>query len=228
MTVGRFWPGSGSKGSAPPLRSTTCPDREKVPLHDRDPSPESYGPAAPPDTARGAHRHRPPGRRGLRPRAGPGRSTSTTRSPTRPASPDRTPPPRRAPYVPRIPVHTQEAPKHDGAPGARRGPAPGPGRPNEEHDGRGKDRPVLVVAHEKGPRDAARDQADQRVGTPDAENWVDVGNGALGPRGARVLGRDRPRHRLPPATASGARPARSPREDFDKVVSQLRARYHWS
>ncbi|WP_249161409.1 type II toxin-antitoxin system PemK/MazF family toxin [Actinospica acidithermotolerans] len=122
------------------------------------------------------------------------------------------------------PVHTEYAPKHDGA--------PEPGEvvwtwvPYEEHDGRGKDRPVLVVAHEKG-LDTQLAIKLTSVWHADAENWVDVGNGAWD-REAReswaVVDRVIRIHQHGIRREACA----MPREDFDKVVSHLRERYRWS
>jgi hypothetical protein len=70
------------------------------------------------------------------------------------------------------PVHTVYAPKHDAD--------PDPGEivwtwvPYEEHDGRGKDRPVLIVAREKTGTVLAVQLTSKRH---DARDWVDVGTG---------------------------------------------------
>lgn len=125
-------------------------------------------------------------------------------------------------------VHTQYAPKHDGQ--------PDPGEvvwtwvPYEEHDGRGKDRPVLLVAREKeGTR---RDETLLAIKLTskwhaDAENWVDVGAGSWD-REAReswaVIDRVMRVHH------DGIRREghEMDRADFDKVVEHLRRRYRWS
>ena len=122
------------------------------------------------------------------------------------------------------PVHTEYAPKHDGH--------PDPGEivwtwvPYEEHDGRGKDRPVLLVARGKhtgmllGIKLTSKWHAD-------AENWVSIGTGAwdreareswavidrvvrVHPEGIRREG-----HELD-------------RDDYSKVISHLHSRYNWS
>jgi hypothetical protein len=75
-------------------------------------------------------------------------------------------------------VHTEYDPKHDGR--------PDPGEiawtwvPYEEHDGRGKDRPVLLVAREHGAEQtllAVKLTSKGWKHEDDRENWVDVGNG---------------------------------------------------
>src|SRR6476646_8574815 len=121
------------------------------------------------------------------------------------------------------PVHTEYAPKHDGH--------PDPGEivwtwvPYEEHDGRGKDRPVLLVARGKhtgmllGVKLTSKWHAD-------AENWVSVGTGSwdreareswavidrvvrVHPEGIRREG-----HELD-------------REDYANVIAHLHKRYNW-
>jgi hypothetical protein len=122
------------------------------------------------------------------------------------------------------PVHTEYAPKHDGH--------PDPGEivwtwvPYEEHDGRGKDRPVLLVARGKhtgmllGIKLTSKWHAD-------AENWVSIGTGgwdreareswAVIDRVVRVHpeGIRREGHELDP-------------DDYTKVISHLHGRYNWS
>jgi len=122
------------------------------------------------------------------------------------------------------PVHTEYAPKHDGH--------PDPGEivwtwvPYEEHDGRGKDRPVLLVARGKhtgmllGIKLTSKWHAD-------AENWVSIGTGgwdreareswAVIDRVVRVHpeGIRREGHELDP-------------DDYTKVISHLHSRYNWS
>ena len=74
------------------------------------------------------------------------RSTSTTPSPTPPGAPDRH-------ATTEIDPHTHRPGPHRVRPEARRDPDPGEivwtWVPYEEHDGRGKDRPVLLVARGK-------------------------------------------------------------------------------
>ncbi|WP_084316341.1 type II toxin-antitoxin system PemK/MazF family toxin [Actinospica robiniae] len=125
-------------------------------------------------------------------------------------------------------VHTQYAPKHDGQ--------PDPGEvvwtwvPYEEHDGRGKDRPVLLVAREK--EGARRDETLLAIKLTskwhaDAENWVDVGAGNWD-REAReswaVIDRVMRVHH------DGIRRegCAMERADFDKVIEHLHQRYRWS
>ena len=122
------------------------------------------------------------------------------------------------------PVHTEYAPKHDGH--------PDPGEivwtwvPYEEHDGRGKDRPVLLVARGKhtgmllGIKLTSKWHAD-------AANWVSIGTGgwdrdareswAVIDRVVRVHpeGIRREGHELD-------------RDDYSKVVQHLHSRYNWS
>lgn len=122
------------------------------------------------------------------------------------------------------PVHTQYAPKHDGL--------PDPGEivwtwvPYEEHDGRGKDRPVLLVARGKhtgmllGIKLTSKWHAD-------AENWVSIGTGSwdreareswavidrvvrVHPEGIRREG-----HELDPT-------------DYENVIAHLHKRYNWT
>jgi hypothetical protein len=125
-------------------------------------------------------------------------------------------------------VHTQYAPKHDGD--------PDPGEvvwtwvPYEEHDGRGKDRPVLLVAREK-----ERAHGDETLLAikltskwhADAENWVDVGAGGWD-REAReswaVIDRVMRVHHRGIRREGCA----MDRADFDKVIEHLCRRYRWS
>src|SRR4051794_22092746 len=122
------------------------------------------------------------------------------------------------------PVHTFYAPKHDGL--------PDPGEivwtwvPYEEHDGRGKDRPVLLVARGKhtgmllGIKLTSKWHAD-------AENWVSIGTGgwdrdareswAVIDRVVRVHpeGIRREGHELD-------------RDDYHNVIGHLNKRYGWT
>nr|WP_232827616.1 type II toxin-antitoxin system PemK/MazF family toxin [Jiangella endophytica] len=120
-------------------------------------------------------------------------------------------------------VHTSYNPSTDGD--------PDPGEivwtwvPYEENDGRGKDRPVLVVAREPGGtvlavqltsknHDGERDWVGVGAGRWDGEHrpsWVDI---------SRVL-RVHPDGMRREAAALG-------REQFDTVIDALRARYGWS
>ncbi|MBW8803469.1 MAG: type II toxin-antitoxin system PemK/MazF family toxin [Catenulisporales bacterium] len=122
------------------------------------------------------------------------------------------------------PVHTVYAPRHDGL--------PDPGEivwtwvPYEEHDGRGKDRPVLLVARGRhtgmllGIKLTSKWHAD-------AENWVSIGTGgwdrdareswAVIDRVVRVHpeGIRREGHELD-------------RGDYDNVIAHLHKRYGWT
>ncbi|NUR29266.1 MAG: type II toxin-antitoxin system PemK/MazF family toxin [Catenulispora sp.] len=122
------------------------------------------------------------------------------------------------------PVHTVYAPKHDGL--------PDPGEivwtwvPYEEHDGRGKDRPVLLVARGKhtgmllGIKLTSKWHAD-------AENWVSIGTGgwdreareswAVIDRVVRVHpeGIRREGHQVD-------------RDDYHNVIAHLHKRYGWT
>ena len=121
------------------------------------------------------------------------------------------------------PVHTEYAPKHDGD--------PDPGEvvwtwvPYEEHDGRGKDRPVLIVAREKGLGTLLAIKLTSKWHA-DAENWVDVGNGAWD-REAReswaVIDRVMRVHHEGMRREACA----MDRPDFDKVIAHLHKRYRW-
>jgi hypothetical protein len=122
------------------------------------------------------------------------------------------------------PVHTEYAPKHDGH--------PDPGEiiwtwvPYEEHDGRGKDRPVLLVARGKhtgmllGIKLTSKWHAD-------AENWVSIGTGGWD-RDAReswaVI------DRVVRVHPEGIRREghEVDRDDFGKVIQHLHSRYNWS
>ena len=122
------------------------------------------------------------------------------------------------------PVHTEYAPKHDGD--------PEPGEvvwtwvPYEEHDGRGKDRPVLVVAREKGLETLLAIKLTSKWHA-DADNWVDVGNGAWD-REAReswaVIDRVVRIHEHGIRREACA----MDRADFDKVIAHLHTRYRWT
>jgi hypothetical protein len=122
------------------------------------------------------------------------------------------------------PVHTQYAPRHDAD--------PDPGEvvwtwvPYEEHDGRGKDRPVLLVAREKDRGTLLAIKLTSKWHA-DAENWVDVGAGAWD-REAReswaVIDRVvRVHHEGIRREACAME-----RADFDKVIAHLHERYRWS
>lgn len=121
------------------------------------------------------------------------------------------------------PVHATYAPKHDGD--------PDPGEivwtwvPFEEHDGRGKDRPVLIVAREHaGTVLAVQLTSKRHDGTTD---FVDVGTGPWDREGReswvnleRVM---RLHHEGMRREACAME-----RHHFDLVIARLRNRYDWS
>ena len=120
-------------------------------------------------------------------------------------------------------VHTVYAPKHDGD--------PDPGEivwtwvPFEEHDGRGKDRPVLIVAREKGGTLLAVQLTSKRHdGTHD---FVDVGTGPWDREGRESWVN---LERVVRVFDEGMRREACAMEKhhFDNVVAALRARYEWS
>ncbi|MFL6115110.1 MAG: type II toxin-antitoxin system PemK/MazF family toxin [Catenulispora sp.] len=122
------------------------------------------------------------------------------------------------------PVHTVYAPRHDGL--------PDPGEivwtwvPYEEHDGRGKDRPVLLVARGRHTGMLLGIKLTSKW-HGDAENWVSIGTGgwdrdareswAVVDRVVRVHpeGIRREGHELD----SG---------DYDNVIAHLHKRYGWT
>jgi hypothetical protein len=97
--------------------------------------------------------------------------------------------------------------------------------PFEEHDGRGKDRPVLVVGREGGELvglmlSSQADHADDR-------NWIGVGSGKWDRQGRpsyvrldRVIEVGEHEIRREGAVLDEAR--------FDRVAGELRSRYGWS
>ena len=120
-------------------------------------------------------------------------------------------------------VHTGYAPKHDGD--------PDPGEivwtwvPFEEHDGRGKDRPVLIVAREKGGTLLAVQLTSKRHdGTQD---FVDVGTGPWDREGRESWVN---LERVVRVHDQGMRreACAMERHRYDQVVERLRARYDWS
>lgn len=119
-------------------------------------------------------------------------------------------------------VRTAYAPDPDGE--------PDPGEiiwtwvPYEENDGRGKDRPVLVVAHEKGDTVLGVQLTSRR--RDDDHEWVAIGSGPWDREGReswvdldRVL-------RVHPAGMRREACALD-RDRFDAVVDRLRQRYGW-
>lgn len=121
------------------------------------------------------------------------------------------------------PVHTTYSPKHDGQ--------PDPGEivwtwvPYEEHDGQGKDRPVLLVARETDGTLLAVKLTSKRH--DDTRNWIDIGTGPWD-RDAReswaVIDRVMRVHH------EGIRRETCALEKlhFDQVVEHLDAKYRWN
>lgn len=121
------------------------------------------------------------------------------------------------------PVHTTYAPKHDGD--------PDPGEivwtwvPYEEHDGRGKDRPVLIVAREHtGTLLAVQLTSKRHDGTQD---FVDVGSGPWDSEGRESWVN---LERVVRVHEKGMRreACAMQRHYFDVVVARLRSRYNWT
>jgi PemK-like, MazF-like toxin of type II toxin-antitoxin system len=121
------------------------------------------------------------------------------------------------------PVHTVYAPKHDGD--------PDPGEivwtwvPFEEHDGRGKDRPVLIVAREQvGTVLAVQLTSKRHDGTTD---FVDVGSGPWDREGRESwVNLDRVMRLHDKGMRREA--CAMERHYFDRVIARLRERYNWS
>ncbi len=121
------------------------------------------------------------------------------------------------------PVHTDYAPRHDGD--------PDPGEivwtwvPFEEHDGRGKDRPVLIVARERaGTLLAVQLTSKRHDGMAD---FVDVGTGPWDRQGRESWAN---LDRVIRVHEEGMRreACAMPRHRFDVVTARLRNRYNWS
>ncbi len=96
--------------------------------------------------------------------------------------------------------------------------------PFEEGDGRGKDRPLLVVGRRRGELAALMlsSQAD-RAGD---RNWVSIGSGAWDRRGRESFVRlDRVLELTEDAIRREGAVLDRPR--FDRVATELRTRYHW-
>jgi len=122
------------------------------------------------------------------------------------------------------PVHTVWAPEEDHHPDP--GEIVWPWVPYEEHDGRGKDRPVLLVARGKATGNFLAIKLTSKWHS-DAENWVSIGTGgwdrdareswAVIDRVVRVHpeGIRREGHALD-------------RGDFDNVIGHLHKRYGWT
>lgn len=97
--------------------------------------------------------------------------------------------------------------------------------PYEENDGRGKDRPLLVVGRGKGHLlalmlSSQHDRADDR-------NWLPVGSGAWDQQGRESYVR---LDRVLEVAEHGIRRegAVLGRDRFDRVATQLRSRYGWT
>jgi hypothetical protein len=120
-------------------------------------------------------------------------------------------------------VHTVYAPDHDGD--------PDPGEivwtwvPFEEHDGRGKDRPVLIVAREKGGTLLAVQLTSKRH--DGADDFVDVGRGPWDQEGRESWVN---LERVVRVHDAGMRREACAMEKhrFDRVIERLRHRYGWS
>jgi hypothetical protein len=96
--------------------------------------------------------------------------------------------------------------------------------PYEENDGRGKDRPVLIVASEPGGTTLGVQLSSQEH--DGRSDWVAIGSGRWDEAGrqswvdiSRIL-RVHPRGMRREASAL-------PRDRFDKVIAALRHRYGW-
>ncbi|MFE6777323.1 type II toxin-antitoxin system PemK/MazF family toxin [Streptomyces sp. NPDC057702] len=121
------------------------------------------------------------------------------------------------------PVRTEYAPDPDGA--------PDPGEvvwtwvPYEENDGRGKDRPVLVVARERAGTLLAVQLSSKRH--DDDREWVPIGAGPWDRAGRESwVDLDRVLRVHPDGMRREACALDRPR--FDRVVARLRQRYGWS
>jgi hypothetical protein len=97
--------------------------------------------------------------------------------------------------------------------------------PYVENDGRGKDRPVLIVAREPAGTLLAV-QLSSREHDGD-DGWVPIGSGSWDSEGRASWVDVR---RLLRVHAAGMRREATalPRERFDLVISQLEQRYGWS
>jgi hypothetical protein len=97
--------------------------------------------------------------------------------------------------------------------------------PFEEGDGRGKDRPLLVVGREGGELLALMlSSQHKRDGEP---GWIGIGSGAWDREGRESFAR---LDRVLEVAEHGIRRegAVLPRDRFERVADELRARYGWS
>jgi len=120
------------------------------------------------------------------------------------------------------PVHMTYAPNHDGD--------PDPGEivwtwvPYEEHDGRGKDRPVLIVARERSGTVLAVQLTSKRH---DARDWVDVGTGPWDHEARESwVYLDRVMRVHPDGMRRES--CALERHRFDQVIERLKTMYDWS
>ena len=97
--------------------------------------------------------------------------------------------------------------------------------PFEEHDGRGKDRPVLVVGRDG--RELLGLMLSSQAGHADDDNWVGIGSGRWDGQGRasyvrldRVIEVGEHEIRREGAVLDEAR--------FDRVAGELRSRYGWT
>lgn len=119
-------------------------------------------------------------------------------------------------------VALQYAPERDGAPDG--GEIVWTWVPYQEHDGRGKDRPVLVI----GRRDATHSYAVRLTSKPhDGDrDYLALGSGAWDPQG-RPSWVDVEQVYLVPDAAMRREAAALDRPRFDMVAAALSARYGW-
>ncbi len=98
--------------------------------------------------------------------------------------------------------------------------------PYEEHDGRGKDRPLLVVGRDGDGGLLGLMLSSQHDRAGDV-NWVSVGTGGWDRQGRESFVR---LDRVLEVSEHGIRREGSvlPRERFDRVAGQLRDRFGWS
>lgn len=155
------------------------------------------------------------------------RPSQRRQRPRRPAAPRGDSPGRSGPYATTqahsvSTVHTSYNPSTDGD--------PDPGEivwtwvPYEENDGRGKDRPVLIVAQEPGGTLLAVQLSSQNH--DDQPDWVPVGTGRWDGEGRPSwAGIDRVLRVHPQGMRREA--AALDREPFDAVVTALRRRHAW-